>query len=223
MQDRHSTQSKTRQFHNKPEINTAILRTNKKIYSNSKSYLDTENKWVVFDIYGAYILLPWVYALVPITMIDSRDHDAKIPRSVMQVRVKIYPTYLSHLAYRQAESRGPVRGFVLVRLEDFEMFLLFLRQVDLCDSLRVVPGDIFNSRGSQATTAMVGFHGSNIRVPCEYDYPADQTQKLLEKFRMFHGPLNEITIIGAPDSARALNIEASITVPRHTTYETTFH
>lgn len=64
-------------------------------------------------------------------------------------------------------------------------------------------------------TAVVGFHGLNIRVHVDPDsgFPAHMMKPLLERFRMFHGPLNEVTIVGADDVHQARSIEASISLP----------
>jgi hypothetical protein len=65
-------------------------------------------------------------------------------------------------------------------------------------------------------TAVKGQHGLNIQVVVNNsEYPEKRMKKLLEQFRMFHGLLNEVTIIGCADPAFARSIETSIPTPRN--------
>jgi hypothetical protein len=78
--------SYTWRVRNKPSFDTPILATNKYLHAISKSTLDLTNQWVVFDIEHVYLLLPWIFAVIPIILIDPEAAYA-IPEGIMHVRV----------------------------------------------------------------------------------------------------------------------------------------
>jgi hypothetical protein len=79
------------QIKKQPSFHTGILATKKAMHIISKTYLDdpVHNKWVVFDMDNVFLLLPWIRALVPFTLVDPAAGQA-IPDGVLRVRVQMF-------------------------------------------------------------------------------------------------------------------------------------
>jgi hypothetical protein len=240
--------SYTWRIRNKPTFDTAILAANNYLHTVSKSCLDITNKWIIFDIDNIHLLLPWIFPDVSVTLIDP-EADYAIPEGILQARVKQRLSNSVHATWLQSRfgTSQPRRQIVLVQLHHFETFLQCLRVSEFTDGVRVLPGQVFDGppydkitfhkavdadgrdcyiitddREWPAITANAGFHGLSIRVIVNPTYPEQRTKRLLELFRIFHGSLNEVTIIGSSDPLQARSIEASITAPRDAA-NTSFH
>ncbi|CAO2647078.1 Nn.00g080000.m01.CDS01 [Neocucurbitaria sp. VM-36] len=197
-----------------PGFATSMLRTNKGLNAISKSYLDLSNKWIVFDIDNIHLLLPWANITVPLLTVDP-DADYAIPEGIMRVRVTLcaYGSRAMNVSSHIPAS-VPERQLALVQLEHFEKFLEQIRIMELVNGVRVMPGEEFPDANDAQITATQGFHGLNIRVQVNPDYAPHLMKPLLERFRMFHGPLNEVSIVGSSEPQQARSIETSIALPR---------
>ncbi|KAJ4377203.1 hypothetical protein N0V83_000026 [Neocucurbitaria cava] len=208
------------QFVHKTALDTGLLRANKRLYAMSKSYLDMTNKWIIFDIDKVYLLLHWANLTVPMVKVDPEANYA-LPQGIMTVHMKLCARNSRRKYLKRLHPASlPESQLLLVPLEHFKHFLCQVRVMELSTGVRIMPGQRFEGPHYDETwnelTAAVGFHGLNIRVYVDPDsgYPAHKMKPLLEYFRMFHGPLNEVTIVGADDAQQARSIEASISVPR---------
>jgi hypothetical protein len=96
--------------------------------------------------------------------------------------------------------------------------------MEFSSGVRVMPGQQFDSQLRDdagdfvPSTAAKGQHGLTLRVVVNSPtFPLVRMNRLLEQFRMFHGPLNEVSIIGCAELARARSIETSsqphVTIP----------
>jgi hypothetical protein len=199
---------------NRPNFDTAIMRTNKYMHALSKSYFCKENKWIVFDINKLFILQPWINTLVSVIMLDP-EAGYVLPEGIMRVQVKFHLNEWAKL--ERASTQAPSQ-LVLVQLESFEAFLQCLRQAELTTSLRIMPGEKFRDVDSDMQVpAKAGVHGLNLTiVVVDSGYKNDWMDVLLDKFRIFHGPLNKISIVGAPNANHARSIENSISKPQNT-------
>ncbi|KAF1847864.1 uncharacterized protein K460DRAFT_426717 [Cucurbitaria berberidis CBS 394.84] len=205
-------------------METAILRTNKQIHAMAKAYLDLANKWIVFDMDDVHLVLPWACILIPMTIIDPEANYA-VPEGIMRVRVKLCLN--GERIIRPSPASQPKRQLVLIKLEHFVAFLAQIRMAELINSVRVMPRAFFIGDNQGLYNAMKGFNGLKIRVHVDPNYPHHWMQALLDCFDMFHGPLNEVSIIGSFDAQQARRIETSIALPRNvaepTMYEIYIH
>jgi hypothetical protein len=198
------------------------------------------NQWVVFDIEHVYLLLSWIFVVIPVILIDPEAAYA-IPEGIMHVRVN---QFLSNSGvaswYEQYFESQPQRQLVLVQLHHFETFLKCLRLAMFANGVHILPGEVFhgtpcddsvfNDNGEHigtATydpelTAKTRSHGLSIQVYASSTYPKHRMKRLLEKSRTFHGRLNEVTITGSTDPSQERSIEASITAPSDA-QNTSFH
>jgi len=114
----------------RPCLDTAILRTNKAMYTLSKNVLDTLNKWIVFDLEDASLAMQPITGMsVPHIFIDP-EPETSIPQGIMRVRVKLGLSHSASLGH-WVGSDWPVavsrRQIVLGAAEDFRDFLIVLR------------------------------------------------------------------------------------------------
>ncbi|RYF36950.1 MAG: hypothetical protein EOO38_27035, partial [Cytophagaceae bacterium] len=135
----------------------------------------------------------------------------------MRVRVQLYrakhaPERLPIELWPRSKSQ---RQLFLVHVENVEDFLQEIRVMELVYAIRVKPGTPLRaseaSSSSLNTTATVGLNGLRIRVDVHGNYPSHRMKSLLDLFRMFQGPLNEVCIQGFEDTKHALAIERAIT------------
>jgi hypothetical protein len=160
---------------------------------------------------------------MPVVMVDPDNDLAALPQGIMQVCVKMCPSGIPHASdLEQLYPRAmPHRQLFLVQLSYFEAFLQCIRHMEFAYGVRVMPGQQFPSQHrlgnghAVPVTAVNGQHGLNMQVVVNNpEYPTKRMNKLLEQSRMFHSPLNEVTIIGCADPAFARSIETSISTPR---------
>lgn len=190
----------------RPIIQTAVLRLNKRIHQLVKSYLDRRNTWIVFDIDCTSRKLLWIWRIVPCFIIDEPESQA-LPEGILHVRIK-FPTV----------ARTPRRLTFLITMEWFQSFLECIRIVDLMISFRGPEGrnlPRLPSSGKRSSAACRISHGTSIIVHVHPNHPDVDMEAFLELFRMFHGPLHELSIIGARNTSSAREIEKSLTQPRH--------
>lgn len=133
---------------------------------------------------------------------------------VWELRVQIpCPVYRLSQSLRPNQSCRP-RGnisfqilcsvqSVLVELKHDEFFLHQLRAMELANNVRSMPGQQYRSAYALLKQAKKGFNGLTIRVDVDPDFPAHLLKPVLELLRMFHGPLNELSILGSPDAEQA--------------------
>lgn len=207
-----------KQIVNTPSLHPAVLRLNKDIHAIAKPYLDEANEWIAFDIDRANLILPEICITVPVLVIDPEAEYA-LPRFKMSVRVKLFDNGERSDIHRVPRMtcwprRLPEKQPVLVQMRFLKAFLEHIRIVELSFGVRTMPGEIFSSLGFEDIVALRGFHGLCIRVELNEDYNEEKCVPLLNLFEMFHGPLNEVTILGCRDAATAQVIESSISMPR---------
>ncbi|KAF1918610.1 hypothetical protein BDU57DRAFT_535680 [Ampelomyces quisqualis] len=210
-----STQPWPFRLQNRPNTTTDIPRVNQEISTIAKTVLYAFNKWVVFDIDCSHLLLPQAYLFVPFIVVDPED-AASLPLGIMQVRVQLYRAQLT-MGLQALQLWPPSkshRQLFLVHVENFESFLREVRVMELVYATRIMQGtpllaDATNTLSN--TTAKVGQHGLKIRVDVHGNFPSHHMKSLLNLFRMFQGPLNEVCIQGFEDSTHTLAIEQSIT------------
>jgi hypothetical protein len=112
------------------------------LHAISKSYMDIENRWIIFDVDNSHLLLSWVCIHMPVIVVDPDNNLAALPLDIMQVRVKMFPSGIPHASdleqlYLRAMSH---RQLFLVELSYFEAFLQCIRQMGFAYGFRVMPG-----------------------------------------------------------------------------------
>jgi hypothetical protein len=81
-----------------------------------------------------------------------------------------------------------------------------------------------NNAGIIPIMAVNNQHGLSFKIVVNNpDYLPTKMNRFLSQFRMFHGPLNEVTIIGCSDPAFARAIETSISAPRNASHQLTWN
>jgi hypothetical protein len=172
----------------------------------------------------SHLLLSWAKADLRMIIVDPESTQA-LASGMMNVRIKLY-TQESGSARSICldwPSALPQRQTILVTLDDLPKFLELLRITELANSVRVMPGESFPRFGStEESTAIRGIHGLSTCIHVGSSYRQSEVTSCLDNLRIFHRPLNEFSIIGAPNEEQAQDIEASIFALRHSELETTF-
>ncbi|KAL1799120.1 hypothetical protein ACET3X_003157 [Alternaria dauci] len=207
-----------------PRIQPQVLRLNKSIHAFASEILDRSNRWIIFNMDCADLLIARVTASTGMIIVDPESAQA-LPTGMMHVRVKLY-THASVYA-KALSSRWPAalpkRQILLVPASNIDSFLNELRGTELSHAVRVMPGKTFQGLSCrQKKRAVIGVHGLSICIHVSPNYPANLIGATLEKFRILHGPLNVVSIVGAPDEQQARLIETSITARRDAVRESTF-
>jgi hypothetical protein len=207
-----------------PSIQPQVLRLSKSIHTLGSTILHHSNKWIIFDMDCAHLLLSWAKADLRMIIVDPESTQA-LPSSMMGVRIRLY---IQESGYARAicldwPSALPQRQTILVTLDDLPKFLELLCITELANSVRVMPGQSFLGFGSTGErTAIRGIHGLSMCIHVDSSYRQSEVTSCLDHFRISHGPLNELSIIGAPNEEQAQDIEASTFALRYSEFETTF-
>jgi hypothetical protein len=207
-----------------PKIQPQVLRLSKSIHSLGSAILHRANKWIIFDMDCAHLLISWARADLGMIIVDPESTQA-LPSGMMRVRIKLYTQESGYERAIRLDWPAALteRQIILVSADDLPKFLESLRIVEFANGVRVMPGQSFNSFDTTVEKSAVrGVHGLSMCIHVDSFYRQSELTACLEQFRMFHGPLNELSIIGAPDDQQVQEIEASISVSRDPKLETKF-
>ncbi|KAG9193264.1 hypothetical protein G6011_03299 [Alternaria panax] len=157
-------------------------------------------------------------------IVDPESAQA-LPYGMMHVQVELYmdaPMY--SIALNSCwPTTLPKPQVLLVPVSNLRSFLDDFRKLELSHAVRVMPGKTFEDRPShQKRIEAIGVYGLSIRIHVNPNYVAKFISASLEEFRRLHGPLNEVSIIGAPDEQQAHRIEASVTARRDAARDSKF-
>jgi hypothetical protein len=208
-----------------PGIQPQLLRLIKSIHTIGSAILYRSNKWIIFDMDCAHLLIGWAKANLGMIIVDPESTQA-LPSGMMHDRMKLYT---QESGYDRAIRLDwppslPERQMILVSAGRLPGFLQCLRMTEMANGIRVMPGQTFRGAGTiLEKIAIRSVHGLSLCIHVDSSsYRKSEITSCLEHFRIFHGPLNELFIIGAPEEQQARNIEASISASRAPELETTF-
>jgi hypothetical protein len=208
----------------KPDMQPQVLRINKKMHNIGRKALERSNRWIILDMDCAYLLTYWASVFLEIIVVDPESAQ-NLPSGMMYIRVKPFSRASGHAPFWRCfwPKAMRERQIVLVAASHLGNLVSALRMVELAHVLRIMPGEIYRNRVTDMEYRVNrGEHGLSIRIHINQNYPESCIRTSLEHFRILHGPLNEISIIGAPDEHQARSIEASIRIPRDVASESTF-
>ncbi|KAH7550902.1 hypothetical protein BM1_10275 [Bipolaris maydis] len=208
----------------KPAIQTQVLRVNRNLYTIGRDVLDHSNKWVIIDMDCAYLLIQWASAFLKMIIVDI-DSAQHLPPGMMHIRIKLFvKTSICARSYRRFWPMSMhERQIMLIPASQLSSLVSALRIVELAHVLRRLPGELYRNRITDKEYRVhTEQHGLSICINVNPDYPTSLIRTSLDHFGTLHGPLNEISIIGAPDTQQAQDIEASIPAPRNVATDSTF-
>ncbi|KAF2646854.1 hypothetical protein P280DRAFT_503339 [Massarina eburnea CBS 473.64] len=191
-------------------LHPEIIRTSRTIHQLARSYLHLENKWIIFDVDFWAPFVAFIKPLIPALIVENDDDLADIPEGIMYVQLRL-PLNLPTGVSRSGKILIPEdRLNEMLHVLQCFMFHMCSRYIHGSYMLRFLHGSV------TGFTARRGYEGLRIRL---YIQPKLATQKercreILDGFRMLHGPLNELSIIGYADEGYALEVERSIAAPR---------
>jgi hypothetical protein len=212
---RHSSFGRFLQYKINHTIDPSVLRVSKKLKDIGEEVLYHSNQWVVFDLNCAHLLLRSALACLPLIVLDPEDVH-KLPRWMLHVRIRLYTEASLNEVTNSPDwpLSKPKHQIILVSRQHLPEFLNHVRIMELAYSARVAEGHQIGVAPTLSIPAKKGRHGLSICVHVNSaEYRQSTIAHVLELFRRFHGPLNELSINGFANKSYARDIEASISSP----------
>ena len=188
-------------FSFQPSIQPQILRVSKSMHAPGTVVLDRSSKWVVLDMDCANLLIGWAVGVMDMIIVDP-ECALNLPSGVLNIRIKPYAKGSRYANCQNScwPAAMPDRQIILMPASHLENLLRAIRIVEFANGVRAMPGQIYrNVVTNKDCVALPGMHGMSICVHVNQDYPSVDICRSLEHLRILHGPLNEVSIIGAPD------------------------